>query len=200
MWSRWGHSWRCSQSQRGHHFPEQIWFPFNWFITSDSENPQQGMFCFVSFGLMGNSLEMGNSDGYLSDKEMHRRMQLSPAQPGPPCSLGLHHLSFLPSSEEFVFLSFHALSRIVFSKLIDQSGWTLECWAVILCWKPLIPRCQFPPENGCGCSALLWRNCSAVLCSCITLGDIWTWTHSINLIFPQIKLILFCWQLAFLVG
>ena len=53
---------------------------------------------FVSLGLMGNSLEMGNSDrGYLHDTEMRKNAQLRPARPSLTCSWGSTSPS-LPSS------------------------------------------------------------------------------------------------------
>lgn len=192
VWSLWGHRWRCSQSQRDRCFPEQIWFPFNWFwfITSDSENPQQGIFCLFLLDWRRIRWRRGTLTGLLA---WYRNAQKNAA----PCFL------FSGSTPPFLPVSFRRIHCLAVISLSTESCppslsiWVVELWMLGLSFyvgNPIFPdSCSFP-KMGHGCSALWWRNCSAALHSRVTLGDIWQglgWTHSINLIFPEVKLILF---------
>lgn len=201
--SAWSHSWWCSQSPRGLHFPEQIWFPFNWFwfITLGSENPQQGLFCLFLLAWWGIHWKMGNSDrGYLHDTEMHQNTQLRPEQPQLHLFFGgPYHLPSHPPSEGFVCpLSFHPLNKIV----SIQVHWPL--WLnsrVVGCnfmLQTLDPQTPAPSWKW----AMDGMPQLSYICSCRMLGDLLeslAWPRSINLIFPRIKLILFWWRSAFLV-
>lgn len=90
VWSLWGHCWQCSQSQRGRRFPEQIWFAFNWFwfITSDSENPQQGMFCLFLLAWQRIHWRWGTLTGLLAQCRNAQKNTAKPCIAWPSLSIG----------------------------------------------------------------------------------------------------------------
>ena len=88
-------------------FPGQIWFPFRWFwfVTSDSEKPQQGIFCLFLLAWRRLHRTWGTLTWvtYRAQEHAKEAVELSAAL-DPLVRWGPHPLPFLPPSEGFVFL------------------------------------------------------------------------------------------------